>query len=139
VPLIFQPKAKSIVVCDFKGFVVPEMVKKRPCIVIAKHRENSKLVTVVPMSTTAPATLEDYHCELVPCPIPGQPAGTRVWAKCDMVYTVSIDRLELWRSAPRVYVRIEVTDADFQRIKDGVRAGLHLRPPTAFEANQGLD
>ena len=50
--LKFQPKANTIVMCDFKGFIVPEMVKNRPALVIKKNNQNAKLVTILPISTT---------------------------------------------------------------------------------------
>jgi uncharacterized protein YifN (PemK superfamily) len=56
--------------CDFKGYVVPEMVKIRPVVVVARNRKNRKLVTVVPLSTTAPDALEDHHHELGANPLP---------------------------------------------------------------------
>jgi uncharacterized protein YifN (PemK superfamily) len=36
-PLKFQPKIGSVVMCDFEGYVVPEMIKVRPVVVLAKH------------------------------------------------------------------------------------------------------
>lgn len=48
-PLNYQPKPRSILYCDFRGFEVPEMVKRRPVIVLASHKTNSKLVAVVPL------------------------------------------------------------------------------------------
>lgn len=53
-PLQYQPKEGSVLICDFRGYEVPEMIKVRPVVVIRKHRTNSLLVTVVPLSTTAP-------------------------------------------------------------------------------------
>lgn len=55
--LKYQPKEKSVVMCDFSGFLAPEMVKVRPVIVVAKHKKNAQLVTVVPLSSTQPEPL----------------------------------------------------------------------------------
>ena len=52
--LAFQPRPGTVVMCDFAGYVLPEMVKVRPVVVIARNRKNRQLVTVVPLSTTAP-------------------------------------------------------------------------------------
>ncbi len=41
--LNFQPKPGSVVYCDYEGFIEPEMVKKRPVIVISKHRHNKRI------------------------------------------------------------------------------------------------
>lgn len=48
-PLKFQPRERSVIMCDFRGYEEPEMVKKRPVVVIARNRHNGKLVTVVPL------------------------------------------------------------------------------------------
>lgn len=96
--LNFQPKSGSVVYCDYRGFVAPEMVKKRPVVVISKHKHNSKLLTVVPISTTEPTTILEYHIEMDPqfCLI--NLSGKRSWVKCDMINVVSLDRLNLVRN-----------------------------------------
>ena len=38
--LAFQPRPGTVVMCDFSGYVVPEMVKVRPVVVIARNRKN---------------------------------------------------------------------------------------------------
>lgn len=50
--------------CDFTGFKIPEMIKKRRVVIIRKHRENSQLVAVVPISLTVPNTIQKYHYKL---------------------------------------------------------------------------
>ncbi|MFK5246002.1 type II toxin-antitoxin system PemK/MazF family toxin [Glaesserella parasuis] len=37
--LKYQPKEKAVVMCDFSGFIAPEMVKTRPVVVISKHKK----------------------------------------------------------------------------------------------------
>jgi uncharacterized protein YifN (PemK superfamily) len=49
--LWFQPKPRSVLYCDFTGFRVPEMTKRRPVVVLRPHKRNRKLVYVVPLST----------------------------------------------------------------------------------------
>lgn len=66
--LKFQPKEKTVVMCDFSGFKEPEMVKVRPVVVLAKHKHNARLVTIVPLSTTEP-----YRCRKTPSPNEHQP------------------------------------------------------------------
>ena len=91
----YQPKEKSILFCDFKGTIAPEINKKRPVVIVSKHRHNSKLVTVIPLSTTRPTTIANYQHQLLVNPLTGN--NDECWAKCDMIYTVSIDRLSLYR------------------------------------------
>lgn len=82
--------------CDFRGYIYPEMVKKRPVIVISpNHMMRPKLCTVVPFSLTPPQPIEPYHYEFVTNPIPGRPSPA--WAKCDMAATVCYERLDrIW-------------------------------------------
>ena len=97
-PLPFYPQMGTIVICDFKGFMEPEMTKRRPVIVVSPKRKNSpRLCTVVPLSTTAPRPVESHHVRLDfgDDPLPAPYDSSVCWAKCDMIYQVSLDRLTL--------------------------------------------
>lgn len=114
--------------CDFRGYEVPEMVKVRPVVVLRKHKHNSKLVTVVPLSTTAPEILDDHHIQL-----PTQLAGASAvcWAKCDMVYTVSLARLDRCKvrsrhGGGRQYVTFSLKAEEFAAVKIAVISALGL-------------
>ena len=127
-PLQYQPKEGSIVICDFRGNETPEMVKVRPVVILRKHKHNSQLVTVVPLSTTAPTVVENHHLQL-PAYVPG-PSAT-CWAKCDMVYTVSLARLDrcMVRSrhgGGRQYVVYSLTPEEFKAVKTAVVTALGL-------------
>lgn len=116
--------------CRFDGFFEPEMIKTRPVVILARHKHNNKLVTVVPLSTTAPDKEEAYHHRLSANPSPGENKDLPVWAKCDMVYTLSTDRLELFRIRTRQgrsIANAHVDDEDFEAIREGVRVALTLR------------
>jgi uncharacterized protein YifN (PemK superfamily) len=131
--LIYQPKEGDVLICDFAGFVEPEMVKTRPVIILARNRLNSKLVTVIPLSTTKPHTIQAHHHELSVNPLPDK-TTTVCWAKCDMVATVSIsrlDRIKTMTATGRSYIVGKVPPADFQVVKQCVVAALHLG--NAFE------
>ncbi len=94
--LTFQPAPGTILNCDFRGFIVPEMVKQRQVVVLWKHKSNAKLVYVLPLSTTQPhVPALAYRLDRVPLPRPGQDPYTPIWIKCDMVSTVSTDRLTM--------------------------------------------
>jgi uncharacterized protein YifN (PemK superfamily) len=128
--LLYQPRLGSVVQCDFAGMVVPEMVKKRDVVVIARNKHNNHLVTVVPLSTTAPARVEDYHHKLERnLRVDGDP-NAEVWVKCDMLYTVSLERLSLYytrsRRGGRQTVQMYVSTADFHAIQAAVAAALGL-------------
>lgn len=124
-PLPYQPKESTVLICDFNGFIAPEMVKSRPVVILRKHKHNSRLVTVVPLSTTPPSDPGPHHV-LLPCFPPK--ANQNCWAKCDMIYTVSLDRLDRImtrdRSGKRIYQAPLMDAADFEAVKAAVRAGL---------------
>ena len=133
-PLIYQPRLGAVLRCDFTsmGWMKPEMVKHRDVVVIARNKKNPKLVTVVPLSTTAPTTIEAYHPQLSNNPQPDGDPNIAVWAKCDMVYTVSIDRLDLYykqtRRGRETVTRV-LPAGDLKAVKDGVAAALGLASP----------
>ena len=126
-PLLYQPKEGSVLICDFRGYEVPEMIKIRPVVVIRKHRTNNLLVTVVPLSTTAPDHMLEHHLEL---PNHLQVASPTCWAKCDMVATVSLSRLDRIKSrdrrGKRTYVISQLETDEFFAIKVAVRKALGL-------------
>jgi uncharacterized protein YifN (PemK superfamily) len=94
VAITFHPKADAVLVCDFRGYIEPEIVKTRPVVVVSpNHVRRPGLVTVIPLSTTAPIDIEAYHYLLRGNPVPGSSA-TAVWAKCDLVATVATERLD---------------------------------------------
>jgi uncharacterized protein YifN (PemK superfamily) len=94
--LWFQPKPRSVVYCDFTGFRMPEMTKRRPVIVLRAHKRNRRLVYVVPLSTSPPDPPQPYHYRFARSPVV-HTVPTEAWAKCDMVAVVSTERLTLSR------------------------------------------
>ncbi|MES3005549.1 MAG: type II toxin-antitoxin system PemK/MazF family toxin [Patescibacteria group bacterium] len=125
--LKFQPKTGSVVYCDYTGFVPPEMVKSRPCIVVSKHKHNSKLVAVVPISTTAPKNLENYHVEMDSSFCLIHLKGEKSWVKCDMINVVSLDRLNLVRDrASGLRHAPNVGDEFILKVKEAVKVFLRL-------------
>lgn len=123
--LTFQPKVGTVLMCDFGGFVEPEMVKKRPVVVIARNRSNSNLVTVVPLSCTPPTQMESHHYQLPRNPVPAH-KGKTCWAKCDMLATVAIARMDrLKKGWERVTPEVSVADLDAIRL--GVVNALQLK------------
>lgn len=127
-PLLYQPKAGSVVMCDFSGNIIPEMVKVRPVVILAKHPVNSKLVTVIPLSTTAPTKMEPHHHQMSENPLPDKTHIT-CWAKCDMISTVSLDRLDRYKYGKRpnvTYVVPFIDPTDMNAIKACVTSALKL-------------
>jgi len=111
----FHPKAGSILICDFEGYVIPEIVKKRPVVVISpNHMRNSGLVTVVPFSTTPPNPIENFHYELLN---QIKNDNTYHWAKCDLVARVRLERLDRVKVGKRTYATFYVSDEELQQIR----------------------
>lgn len=100
--LLHPPKVGAVVLCMFPDDLVPpEMVKTRPVAVISPRIPGRhELASVVPLSTKEPNPFLPHHCEipirLMPKPL--QAEATRVWAKCDMLYTFSLERLDRFRA-----------------------------------------
>ncbi len=129
-PLSFHPKPGHVLMCDFgTAAVPPEMVKKRPVVVLP--RSNAHVCTAVPLSTRPPQTLLPHHHEMAAASLPGDLARNRCWAKCDMIATVSLARLDRVRTGRgadgrRRFVSQRVTPADLEAVRRGVLFALDL-------------
>jgi uncharacterized protein YifN (PemK superfamily) len=128
--LPFHPEAGTIVICDFRGFVEPEIVKKRPAIVISpRSRHGSRLSTIVPLSTSTPLKPECWHylLDLNP-PLPPPFDAPQCWVKGNMLYTVSHDRLDLPHkkdpSGKREYIKHLISAKDLKTIRNCTIYGL---------------
>jgi mRNA interferase MazF len=110
------------------------MVKQRLCVVISPRlRRRDGLCNVVPLSTTAPTHVCDYHYDLqLERGLPGPWDGTRKWAKCDMFAAVSHNRLSLIGAGrhpdgKRKYIQPHVTDEQLKGIRAAVLCALTLQ------------
>lgn len=133
--IIFHPDPGVVLVCDYAGFKVPEMTKRRPVIVVSpRFRDRDKLCTVVPLSTTAPKRVCPYHCEIVFDPLLPEPYNSpRMWVKADMLCAVSFERLTLLAAGKdeegkRIYDVRHISDEDLRRVRDCVLMGLGFGP-----------
>lgn len=130
--LSYYPSPGVILVCHYDTNVVePEMCKPRPAVVIGPRlRSRGRLVTVVPLSTTAPSELLDYHCKIeLTHPLPPPFDAPVMWAKCDLVSSVSLDRLDRFkepyrRGAARQWRTGAVSADQLQALKGAVLCGL---------------
>jgi mRNA interferase MazF len=94
--LTFHPRPGTVLICDFStGFMPPEMVKKRPVVVVSSaHINRNFLCTVVPVSTTKPLSIEPYHVRIRRGSYPFFHPTKPCWVKCDMITTVALRRLD---------------------------------------------
>ncbi|PSC02843.1 hypothetical protein SLNSH_21840 [Alsobacter soli] len=88
------PRAGRVVMCDFTHLSRPEMQKERRAIIVSSTSSSPGRCTVVPVSMTPPRDREDPHFhKFEPGAYPFFHSSNPVWACCDHVYTVGIQRL----------------------------------------------
>jgi mRNA interferase MazF len=132
----FPPGRRSVLLCDFSagGFKPPEMIKRRPVIIIVGRLPGrGELATVVPLSTTPPDKHYDYLYELnFSEPFPSPFDGTNIcWAKADMLATVSYQRLDLFhgkrdQSGKRKYIVPKITEEQFTAVRNAILNALRF-------------
>ncbi|MEX1152995.1 type II toxin-antitoxin system PemK/MazF family toxin [Parvibaculum sp.] len=124
-----------MVLCDYAlgGFRKPEMIKKRPAVVISPRLPyRDSLCTVVPLSGTAPNNKIEYQRrieleEALPHPFP----LSVWWAKCDMLATVGFQRLDLFRTermvgGKRKYIHPKLSAEQIAEVHKGVLFAIGL-------------
>lgn len=129
----YHPPRGSVVVVDYsKGFKVPEMDKARLAIVLSPDiKDRVKLVTVVPLSLTAPDAVLPFHKQIdIPFPLPKWGNQPR-WIKGDMVNAVGFHRVSLLRfgkdqAGKREYQTSVLDDEMFKVVKRCVLHGMGL-------------
>ena len=127
--LTVRVKTGMVLSCDFSGYILPEIVKTRPVVVISPNEiVRPDLFTVVPLSKTAPNPVRDYHYQLKSDPF--QVSTDIAWAKCDLSATVCYDRLDRWEVRRRQYIigRISAEEVRSIRICVAKSIGLDIAP-----------
>ena len=131
--LKFHPRIGMVLMCDFDiSFKPPEMVKRRPVVVISpRPKRLTQTCTVVPLSTIAPHRVEPFHHVMNSRSLPGWLARKKTWAKCDMLYTVSLERLDLIivgrdSGGKPICATNPVVASDLEAIHRGVRIALGM-------------
>lgn len=134
-PLAYYPPPGEIVLCNYgTGFIAPEMVKLRPVVVVSPRlRRRADLVAVVPLSTTPPKPMEQHHCSVtLAVALPSPFDAPEMWAKCDMVATVALSRLDRFRDGreagegKRRFRTGRVDDDQLREIRSAILHGLGL-------------
>lgn len=133
-PLLYYPRPGEIVMCRYDDLVIaPEMRKAKPVVVVGPRlRRRQDIVTVVPLSTTEPRPAEDYHYRLaLAVPLPPPFDSPVMWVKCDMIGTVSRNRLDRFklsrsRSGGRTWITGAVSEEQLGAIRAAMLCGLGL-------------
>lgn len=123
--LSFHPRAGTLLMCDFRGFIEPEISKRRPVIVVTPRLAyRDGLCMIVPTSTTAPKYPQAFHVRLSKNYHPNEPDDTPVWAKCDLITSVSMKRLDRFKVDQRKFDAPRVSDDDLKAVRQGIFAAL---------------
>jgi len=133
VTVVSHPQPGTIVRVDLsQGFSAPEMVKRRPAIVLSPPIPGrSFLCTIVPLSTAAPSPILPHHMQITLAPpLPSPYDRPTMWVKGDIVLTVAFHRLRLlfagWNGGQRVYDVRVLDEQTMENVRDCVRAGIGL-------------
>lgn len=127
---------RTLVLCDYAmgGFRAPEMVKRRPAVVVSPRLPyRDGLCTVVPISLTEPKFDVPYVVKLeFPEPLPAPFDSPVGWVKCDLVATVCFERLDLFRTGrdqdgKRKYLTRKLSEDDFDRVRRGILCSLGFK------------
>lgn len=131
--VVKHPQPGTIVRVDLsQGFKKPEMVKRRPAVVLSPPLNGRPdLCSIVPLSTQSPRNVEEHHMKIEFDPPLPDPYGAPVkWLKGDIVLTVAFHRLRLlfsgWDQGQRVYDVRVLDAATFSKVQVCVRHGLGL-------------
>ncbi len=116
------------------------MVKERLALVLSPrlpHRDG--LCTVIPLSTKPPREGILYQCKVsLPQSAPYPYEGKFKWAKCDMLATLSYERMKLPftgrdpMTGKRKYLQIVVSEEEIEKVKVSVMYALGLERPAPF-------
>jgi mRNA interferase MazF len=130
--LPYHPQPGEVLICAFDDTAVGvEMIKRRPVVVVSRRdASGNRLATVVPLSTTAPPIIQAWHHPMPHLRIKGWPEIPTTWAKCDMLATVSFERLNKPyfknRSSGRSFVSLSLDRADLDAVRAGIKSWLGL-------------
>jgi mRNA interferase MazF len=141
--LTYYPSAGEILVCHYDkehDVFDGEMCKSRPVVVVGPRlRQRGKVVTVVPLSTTEPLPLETFQWKLVIAQTLPAPFHSPVmWAKCDMVSAVALERLDRFKQpqvrygGPRKWTSSKVTPEQLKEVRAAILCGLGLSSLTIY-------
>ncbi len=133
--LKFHPEPGTILMCAFDelGLKEPEMIKRRPALVVSPRlKRRNDLLVVAPLSTSVPEPAMPYHYRLlldVPLPKPWETPS--MWVKADMLYTVRFERLDLIRTGrdylgKRKYLMKQISTQQLTEVRKCILHGLGM-------------
>jgi len=125
----FYPRADQVLMCDFSGFVPPEMNKVRPVVVTSPRLPNrSEIVSIVPISLTPPKREVPYVVRLSRNYNPKERDDLPCWAKCDMLMNIGRFRLDGFKVGRRKWETPQLSGEDLMAVRHGILKALGLTP-----------
>jgi mRNA interferase MazF len=126
-PITFVPDAGDVLMCDFTGFIAPEMTKVRRVVVLSPRSRTNFPGTyiVVPVSKTPPVPPRAHHCEFKPRAYYFFDDVEPVWAKADMITCVAASRLDRLKINGR-YTGCRIRKEDLDAIRKAVLHALGM-------------
>jgi uncharacterized protein YifN (PemK superfamily) len=123
----FVPDAGDVLMCDFTGFVAPEMTKIRRVVILSprSRRNFPGTYLVLPISKTPPSPPRPHHCEFKPGSYHFFDPIETVWAKADMVTCVAAHRLDRVKFRGR-YSRAQIGREDLLRVRKALLYALGM-------------
>jgi uncharacterized protein YifN (PemK superfamily) len=113
--------------CDFSGFIDPEMVKPRPVIVVSpKLPYRDGLAAVVPISLTPPRHNLPFCFRLSRNYHPQEPDNLPCWAKADMILNLGLYRMSGFKVGRRKWIFPQLSGDDLAGVRRAVLFGLGL-------------
>lgn len=123
----FYPRAGQVLMCDFSGFVPPEMNKVRPVVVTSPRLPNrSEIVSIVPISLTPPTREVPYVVRLSRNYNPKERDDLPCWAKCDMLMNIGRFRLDGFKVGRRKWETPQLSAEDLLAVRHGILKALGL-------------
>jgi uncharacterized protein YifN (PemK superfamily) len=118
----FHVAKRTILMYDFDeaGFRRPQMTKRRRVIVL---RVFAPTALVVPLSATVPPRIGRHHVRIEAARYVS--LGFDVWAKCDMLTHVPLDRLFRVRTYGTKQAEC-LTPEDFERVLRGIASAIGI-------------
>ncbi|MGA8575235.1 MAG: type II toxin-antitoxin system PemK/MazF family toxin [Candidatus Cybelea sp.] len=121
------PKPGEVFVCDFSGYVEPEIIKTRRVVVVSPQHSGARLALVVPVSTVKPRVILPIHVQLEGERTYGCFNGLpEVWVKADLMSHVRYDRLDRVRIRQQFIPTVSLTARDFRAVRQAVLHALGL-------------
>jgi uncharacterized protein YifN (PemK superfamily) len=126
-PVKFVPGPGRVVMCDFTHLKKPEMQKERRAIVVStKSASGSGRCTVVPVSKLPSKEPNPHHFEFAGGSYPFFHTTAPVWAVCDHVYTVSLERLWAVNVGLKPQPNARISDQHLAEVRKLVGSGFAL-------------